>query len=439
MKARLVPVYFDPGRDGDFDVQLAALGKLLGDVAQFLPPAPLGADLGDADAAVFPQMLGEGYRRLGDFRKIGLPILIATSQFGTLSMWDWEIIDYLRSEGVQTIAPYTLEQCRAACRALATRRQLEGTKFLVFQDNPGQGAQASIFKRFYWWEDQCTRRMADRFGVTVVRESFKDLAAQARAIPAARARAAARELTFNRAGLGEREIDGAVRLYLAVRSRLDQDPGIRAAGINCLNESHFCDSTPCLAWAMLFEHRGVLWGCEADTLSMLTQFVLGQSLGCPLMLTNLYPFLLGQAALHHERIDAFPPVDGPPGDHVLVAHCGYMGLMPPSLATTWTLRPKVLAIVDDHAVAIDARFPAGPVTLAKLHADMSRMTVAAGELTGFAEYPNSDCRVGGIIRVRDGHKLMTSLASHHYVLLAGHHRADIENLGKVFGLKIEQI
>jgi hypothetical protein len=34
---------------------------------------------------------------------------------------------------------------------------------------------------------------------------------------------------------------------------------------------------------------------------------------------------------------------------------------------------------------------------------------------------------------------MSSLASHHYLLLVGHHRVDIQFVGKVFGLNIEEI
>ena len=40
---------------------------------------------------------------------------------------------------------------------------------------------------------------------------------------------------------------------------------------------------------------------------------------------------------------------------------------------------------------------------------------------------------------RDGRRLMSKLASHHYLLLVGHHRVDIEFLGQVFGLTVEEI
>jgi hypothetical protein len=43
MKPRLVPLFFDPGRDSDFDKMLAALHALLAEHAEFLEPLPLGS------------------------------------------------------------------------------------------------------------------------------------------------------------------------------------------------------------------------------------------------------------------------------------------------------------------------------------------------------------------------------------------------------------
>jgi hypothetical protein len=392
-----------------------------------------------AEAVIFPQVLGEAYRQVPAFQSIRLPILLITSEFGTLSMWDWEIAEYLRSHGVQTIGPYSLRQTQHVCRALSVQRELRETKFLVYQDDPGEGHQASIFKRFYWWEGECTARLHDKFGVTVLKKSFRELGAAAQAISDRDADQTWELWNLPIEGLSPRAVRSAVKVYLAVRRDLDADPCIRAAGINCLNESHFSDTTPCLAWNMLYRERRLIWGCEADTMSMITKYILHQSLDAPIMMTNLYPFLLGNAALKHERIESFPAVEAEPDNHVLVAHCGYMGVIPTSFSTDWTLRGKVLSIVDDNASAIDARLPVGEVTLAKLHPAMDRLTVAEGQLTGYAHFPNSHCLNGGLIKVRDGHKLMNALASHHYLLLVGHHLVDIQFLGKVFGLSVEEI
>ncbi len=145
MKARLVPIYFK-SKDEEFDLQLGNLKNLLIEEADFLNPVELGDPLPQAEAVVFPQFLGDAYRHLAEFKQIALPILIITSEFGTLSMWDWEIASYLRNEGVETIAPYNLGQTQMICKALSVRRILKQTKFLVFQDNPGKGFQASDFQ-----------------------------------------------------------------------------------------------------------------------------------------------------------------------------------------------------------------------------------------------------------------------------------------------------
>jgi hypothetical protein len=439
VKARLVPVYF-PGRDSEFDRQVTILQDLLADEAEVLTPLALGSPLPEAEAVIFPQMLGEAYRMLDAFKAIPLPILIVTSEFGTMAMWDWEIASYLRAEGVAVITPYNLDQTRKLCKALSVKRELSRSKFLVFQDNPGEGFQASIFKRFYWWEDECTRRMFDRFGITIQRKSFKDLGQRAQTIPDAEAEAVweSWKSRLSLDAMPVRARNSALKLYLAVKQELDQDDSVQGVGINCLNESHFSDTTPCLAWAMLYEERRLIWGCEADTVSMLTKTILNRSLDVPIMMTNLYPFLMGQAALKHERIPEFPQVDEPE-NHILAAHCGYLGVLPQSFATEWTLRRKVLAIVDDNATAIDARLPLGDITLAKLAPTFETITVMEGSLEGYAQYPGSDCLNGAVLRVRDGHRMMNGLPSHHSLLMTGHHRTDIEMLSSVFGLEVEVI
>ena len=437
MKARLVPLYFE-GRDSEFDEQLAILKKQLADEVEFLEELPLGSSLPEAEAIIFPQLLGEAYRRLDEFKAINLPLLTVTSEFGTVLMWDWEIVSYLRAEGMNILAPYSLEQSKKACRALSVKRELKDTKFLVYQDNPGEGFQASIFKRFYWWEDECTQRIMEKYGLTILKKSFKQMGAEAKNISDAEAESAWKQWKWP-TDITNRQLLSAIKIYLTVKRELEKDTSIRGVGINCLNESHFSDTTPCLAWSMLYEEMGLIWGCEADTMSMLTKYLMHKSLGMPIMMTNLYPFLMGQAALKHERIPNFPEVEGNPDDHILAAHCGYLGVVPPSFSTEWTLRSKVLAIVDDNASAIDARLPEGAMTLAKLHPTLNKLTITEGELTGYTQYDDSDCLNGAVLRVPDGRHLVNSISSHHYLLMTGHHLADIEMVCQLFDIEIETL
>ncbi|HSM57898.1 MAG TPA: hypothetical protein VK879_17220 [Candidatus Sulfomarinibacteraceae bacterium] len=158
----------------------------------------------------------------------------------------------------------------------------------------------------------------------------------------------------------------------------------------------------------------------------------------PIMMTNLYPFLMGQAALKHERIPNFPEVQEPE-NHILVAHCGYLGVVPQSFSTEWQVRPRVLEITDPNAIALDARMPEGPMTLAKMGPSMETLTVIEGQLKGYVQYPGSDCRNGAVLKVSDGHQLVNNISSHHYLLMTGHHLKEIELVGKVFDLAIETI
>ena len=437
-KVRVVPLSFSATPDDGFRMQCEAIRRLLGDRIELLSPAVLGSVLPECDAVILPQVLGDAYRRLDAFRAITVPILVVTSEFGTLSMWDWEILAWLRAEGVQPIAPYDLAQARRVCAALQVRRELTGGKFIVYQDDPGEGMQAPIFKRFYWWEDECSQRIRDRFGLTIEKRSFRELGARAKAIADADADRAWKDKQQPVSGCAGRPVTSAMKLYLALRDDLDGDPAIRGMGINCLNESAFSDTTPCLAWSLLHDERGLIWGCEADTVAMLTKHILRQSTGAPVIMTNLYPFLMGQAVLKHERIDAFPTV-ADPENHVLVAHCGYMGVIPRSMATSWTLKLKVLAIVDDNATAIDARLPEGPITMAKLLPTFQTLAATAAELTGYVGYPGSDCVNGGVIRVRDGRRMMERLPSHHALVMVGDHTADLRMIGSIFGLGVEDL
>jgi len=441
-RARLIPVFFGEADDPELVAQLGALRELLGGVAELLDPQPIGSPLPDADAVLFAQLIGECYHRVAEIAALSLPVLVLTSEFATMAMWDWEIISYLRGEGIETLAPYSLAGAQAACRALAARRALREGRFLVYQDRPGDaGQQPSIFKRFYWWEDECAERIRERFGLTIERRSFRELGARAQALSDA---AAGEEWERLRGSvpLGDVSLPAtlsALKLYHAIRDDLDGEPRAVAAGINCLNESASSDTTPCLAWSLLYQERDLIWGCEGDTVSMLTKFILHRTLRAPILMTNLYPFLMGHAALKHERIPAFPEVAGPPEDYVLAAHCGYLGVVPQAFTSDWELRGRVLPIVNENAAVIDARLPLGELTLAKLGPTFDTLAVAEGALEGYAGWPGSDCRNGAVIRVPDGHALMSRLPSHHSLLVTGHHTEGIGLLARIFGLELDRL
>jgi len=437
---RLLPVHLEDAPTEPFDVQLAHLRRLTGELVEWLPPAPIDAPLAEeVSAVVVPDLNGRAYRMVESFRRLDRPILIITSEFGTVSMWDWEIRDFLRRRGVATIAPTSLAETQDVCRALATKEALRRSSMLAYQDDLGAGMQPDIFKRFYWWEDECVRDLQDAFGVRIERRSFRELAARAAAVPDSRVEAVTERVAGSCpiVGLKPRALTDALRLYVALGDELDEAGDVIAAGINCLNESATSTTTPCLAWNLLFEERGLMWGCEADLMSMITETLVHGSLGVPVAMTNLYPFLMGQAALAHEGIPSFPEVEEPE-NHVLVAHSGYFAEVPQSLASEWTCRPPVLGIVDENAHAIDSRLPEGPTAIVKMASDMRTLVVSPSVLTGYVQYEESDCLNGGVLRVEDGYRLVEALPSHHAVLATGDLTRRLGLVASVFGLDLQR-
>lgn len=441
-KPLLLPVHLDREPADAFRVQMDHLRRLTGHLVDWADPAHIDQAVPDSvSAIVVPDLNGRAYQMVESFRRINLPILLITSEFGTISMWDWEIRDYLGRRGVATVAPTSLQECEDICRALATKKALASSTMLAYQDDLGAGMQPDIFKRFYWWEDECIRDLERQFGVTVERRSYRELIARANAVRDSRVQEVRRRIagTVPIIGLSPCAQSDALKLYLALSDEIDETSDVIATGINCLNESATSSTTPCLAFDLLFEERGLMWGCEADLTSMVTEILVHKTLGVPVMMTNLYPFLMGQAALKHEGIPHFPEVEGRPEDYILVAHCGYLGEVPQSCASEWACRPPVLEIVDPNAHAIDARLPEGPTTLVKISSDMETLTVSPAELTGYVQYENSDCLNGGVLRVKDGYRYVESLPSHHTVLATGNLVRRTQLMASVMGLRIEQI
>lgn len=443
VKAKLVPVKFaeiNEREQEEFEEQLAVLAEMYRDTADFLKPVVLGEALPEeADLILFPQLIFAAFRHDEQMKACKKPIIVLTSRYGTIEMWDWEIVTYLRGLGCRVFSPYSTELAKTVIRAAGVKKRLkQGARFLMFQDTPGEGKQAEIFKKFYWWEPESTRRMEETFGCRMIYRSWKELNEQARRIPREELEAVSADWDICMEGVSEEDFYRAVSIYAAVKRVIEKLGGVDGVGANCLNESFYSGTTPCLAWNMLFERDDIIWACEGDTLSLLSTFIIYRSVQKPVMMTNLYPFLMGMAALAHEKIASFPDVQEPE-KHALGVHCGYFGFVPRQFCREWTLRPKVLEIVNDHSCMADCRLPEGPVTLAKIYPDFRRLSLIRAQIEEYVQYPGSDCRNGALIRYRDGNKVMRELCSHHSLIVAGDVVEQLRQLAGVFGWEIVEM
>lgn len=446
MKAKILPLFFNeanPREKQEFDQQMQILDSLYHDEADFFPAQSVEQTVpADVDAVLFPQMFGAIFSHQDELVQIKIPIIVLTSSFGTVEMWDWEIVSYLREQlKLNVFTPYNIDLAKIILRALAVKSNMsQGLKFLMFQDSPGEGMQANIFKRFYWWEEECTDRIQNSFGIEMVYQSWKEINLLAQKIPDDQARKLWNERKVPIEDLSDEKILKAVKIYMAVKARIDEIGGVAGVGSNCLNESFLSETTPCLAWNWMFEHDHIIWACEGDTVTLISAFIFYSALHRPLMMTNIYPFLVGMAALKHEKIDKFPEIDDP-DNHALGVHCGYFGLAPQSFCTNWVLRPKVLEIVNENAVMIDCRMQTGDVTLAKLHADMKHLTIIEAEIEDYAQYAGSDCRNGALLRYKNksGHRVMEKLSSHHAIIIQGSVAPQLQTMAKIFNFEVEVI
>lgn len=434
-KAKVVPLKFKEINDreeGEFKDQLNKLKELYGDTAEFMDTVITGEAIPECDAIIFPQLIGAAYQYKKAIANYKKPVIVITSQFGTVDMWDWELVSYFKSAGITVFSPYNTTLGKVIFRAMAVKDKLEGAKFIMFQDDPGEGMQAYIFKRFYWWQEECTRSIERVFGAQIIYKSWKEVNQRAAQVEEEMALQEFESWNIMNEGISDKQKILVGKLYLAVKETIEEVGGVQGVGANCLNESMYCKTTPCLVWNMLFEKYNIIWCCEGDTLTLLSTYILYNSLKTPIMMTNIYPFLVGKAAIYHEKIADFPAVDDKK-NYALGVHCGYAGFAPRPFCARWKMVPKVLEIVNENAYMIDCELPVGDMVLAKINPSFDCVTVVPGKIEKYVQFPGTDSRNASLLHYREGEKVMEELPSHHQMILTGDQKAAIGQIAKVFG------
>ena len=119
-------------------------------------------------------------------------------------------------------------------------------------------------------------------------------------------------------------------------------------------------------------------------------------------MTNIYPFLVGKAAIHHEKIDEFPEV-AEPENHALGVHCGYAGFVPGCFCQKWKMVPKVLERSSMRkAYMINGELPLGDMVLAKINPSFDKVTVIPGEIEKYVQFPGTDARNASLLHYHNG-------------------------------------
>ena len=440
MKAKILPMKFKSTDSEMFDKIFKEIKKIYAEEADFLDPIVLGEPAPEADAVIFPVLNVDVYTELNELKdNVNLPIVVITTVYGVSLMFDWEAVNYLKSKGFEVYNPFNIELGKTIFRAFALKREMRVKKFLIFQDTPGDGLIPEQFKIFYWWNDECTKSIKEKFGITIVRKPYKDLCEKAMSLDDEIARKELDRWNFKRDFSTDDPLLASIKFFIAVRDEVDKEGDVVGCGVNCLNEAYDSDTTPCLAWNLLYQDRGVVSVCEGDTSTLMTQYLMRKAIDTVTFATNIYPFLSGMPALSHEKIQSFPDVEDP-DDHALLVHCGYFGCMPETQTTKWVLRPPVLDwLVGKNSVVVDAEIEHGDIVLCKLHSTFDKILLEKAVLEDFVQYPGSDCRNGGLIRLADGYKFMEKNYSHHVVVLSGKMSNQLKAVAQILDVEVDEV
>lgn len=195
-------------------------------------------------------------------------------------------------------------------------------------------------------------------------------------------------------------IDGAVRIYAALRSIIERH-ALDGFTIRCFDLLSALHNTGCLALARL-NAEGFIAGCEGDVPAML-------SMAVARALTGVSGFQANPA-----RID-------PETGTLLFAHC----TIPLNMVERYELDTHFESGI---GVGIRGFRQSGPVTLFKLAPDLSRYFVGEGQLTACQSEPGL-CRTQQVIRLTDPQQaryFLTDPIGNHHIVIPSHCRQLIE-------------
>src|SRR5690606_25766642 len=126
-----------------------------------------------------------------------------------------------------------------------------------------------------------TETMEEVFGCKLIYRSWKAVGDRAKQISDEEALKVSADWDIRQEGVSRTAFLRAVKIYIAIKEVIDEIGDVAGVGANCLNESFNCDTTPCLAWNMLFERDNIIWACEGDTLTLLSTYIIYRSIEKP--------------------------------------------------------------------------------------------------------------------------------------------------------------
>ena len=76
-------------------------------------------------------------------------MIVITSQYGAVDMWDWELISYMLAHGLTVFLPYNTDLGKVIFCAFGIKEAHGGSKIPDVPGRSGRGHAGLHFKRFY--------------------------------------------------------------------------------------------------------------------------------------------------------------------------------------------------------------------------------------------------------------------------------------------------
>lgn len=320
------------------------------------------------------------------------PFYLLTSGKSNSLAASMEILSYLQQNGllgeiIHGSSDYISRRLQILAKVSEAKQKMKGCRLGII-GKPSDWLISSIVEPTI---------VKERLGIELVEIPMEELLQTIDKTP----ETTSQESTTNKAIL--EALPMANRIYGALRSIVDQYH-LQGLTIRCFDLLTAVHNTGCIALARL-NAKGIVAGCEGDVPAMLSMMIVQSLLGV-------------------SGFQANPASINPETGEMLFAHC----TIPFNMVERYELDTHFESGI---GVGIRGYMKEGPVTIFKVSGDLSRCFIAEGELVRSQAKPDL-CRTQQVIQLADKHQteyFLTRPIGNHHIILPGHHKEVLENLG----------
>jgi L-fucose isomerase-like protein len=368
----------------------------------------------------------------------GLPVIFwSLLDYDEPDFWRWAARDMLHTLGVDVHLVKNKHEGIALLKALALKRFLANSRFVVFGE-----------QNFPWNAYAIGDRLTCSLGIQVVVHPLDDIRARYSKFTAEDIQHVRLNRLSNRyeeQGVRPEALDQAIRTYLAIREILEEERAL-GFGVNCFGDLIIRGGRdiPCLAQLLLRE-EGYIAACDGDFIAMTGMALSNFFLNKPTMMSNLYPVSYVGALTDHFGDPLSPGEEYPRSNwhnFARLAHCGYVGVVSPEMTPSgktslrsWGGTYEIKR--DGRGCGVDGDLAGGElITVISLTSEMRSLMIARARVAETTRHPSMPhCEASGLLEFHDLAGFVEAVSRDHVVIQYGDHQRDFEILAGVLGLE----